>query len=233
MLTFFRRLRKELFGNSAIYKYLFYAIGEIILVVIGILIALQINNWNQEKINRSYERHFVNDLIQDLSKDSVALSEILSQSNERSRAKAILLTYFEHGHYTDSVKWSLVTLVFGADFNFVPTTTTFEEMKSTGRLDLISNANLRRSIVELYNNVNRINVVQERYFEKLGQIQLALYDLTKDVTNPSDQEIDELRNNHTLQNMIRLNLAHSRYLIVEQTLKEYNALLELMRSIDL
>jgi len=52
MLTFFRRIRKGLLGSGATSKYLVYAVGEIALVVIGILIALQINNWNEgRKLN--------------------------------------------------------------------------------------------------------------------------------------------------------------------------------------
>ena len=56
MLTFFRRIRKGLLGTGATSKYLLYAVGEIALVVVGILIALQINNWNQERLNRLEEQ---------------------------------------------------------------------------------------------------------------------------------------------------------------------------------
>ncbi|MGB5318748.1 DUF6090 family protein [Eudoraea sp.] len=48
MIKFFRRIRQQLLKENNLSKYLLYAIGEIVLVVIGILIALQINNWNQE-----------------------------------------------------------------------------------------------------------------------------------------------------------------------------------------
>ena len=50
MIKFFRRIRQQLLTENKLAKYLLYAIGEIILVVIGILIALQINNWNTSKI---------------------------------------------------------------------------------------------------------------------------------------------------------------------------------------
>ena len=50
MIKFFRRIRQQLLTENNLAKYLLYAIGEIILVVIGILIALQINNWNTSKI---------------------------------------------------------------------------------------------------------------------------------------------------------------------------------------
>ncbi len=50
MIKFFRHIRKRLLTENKLSKYLLYAIGEIVLVVIGILIALQINNWNTSKI---------------------------------------------------------------------------------------------------------------------------------------------------------------------------------------
>ena len=55
MLTFFRRIRKGLLGEGATSKYLLYAIGEILLVMVGILLALQVNNWNQDRADRQKE----------------------------------------------------------------------------------------------------------------------------------------------------------------------------------
>ena len=56
MLKFFRNIRKNLISNGKTVNYLKYAIGEIILVVIGILIALQINNWNENRKLLSEEK---------------------------------------------------------------------------------------------------------------------------------------------------------------------------------
>ena len=58
MIKFFRHIRKKLLSENKFSKYLLYAIGEIILVVIGILIALQINYWNDERKNRAYEQYY-------------------------------------------------------------------------------------------------------------------------------------------------------------------------------
>jgi hypothetical protein len=57
MIKFFRKIRQNLLSKGKIGKYLKYAIGEIILVVIGILIAFSINNWNQKRVlnNQSYQ----------------------------------------------------------------------------------------------------------------------------------------------------------------------------------
>ena len=52
MLRFFRQIRQRLLTENKFSKYLLYAIGEILLVVIGILIALQVDSWNEERIQK-------------------------------------------------------------------------------------------------------------------------------------------------------------------------------------
>ena len=69
MIKFFRKIRYDLMENNNTGKYLKYAIGEIILVVIGILIALQINNWNETNKERSYENY----ILTGVSANSIAL----------------------------------------------------------------------------------------------------------------------------------------------------------------
>ena len=73
MLPFFRKIRWRLAQDNQFFKYSRYAIGEIVLVVIGILIALQINTWNQEYNKRIEEKEFLEDLKEDLNQ---ALSKI-------------------------------------------------------------------------------------------------------------------------------------------------------------
>jgi len=66
MIKFFRKIRQNLLSEKKFSKYLIYAIGEIILVVIGILIALQINNHNEIRKEKALERELINLLISDL-----------------------------------------------------------------------------------------------------------------------------------------------------------------------
>src|SRR6056300_1110140 len=63
MIKFFRRIRFDLMNNNKTGKYFKYAIGEILLVVIGILIALQINNWNENQKDRIIEKEMLTELI--------------------------------------------------------------------------------------------------------------------------------------------------------------------------
>ena len=77
MITFFRRMRYDLMEKNKTRKYLKYAIGEIVLVVIGILIALQINNWNENRKNLIIENTLYSSIISDLKVDEEKLNILL------------------------------------------------------------------------------------------------------------------------------------------------------------
>jgi len=79
MIKLFRKIRYDLMEKNKTGKYLKYAIGEIVLVVIGILIALSINNWNEGRKNDLKESLLVKNIIEDLSLDSVHISQSLNE----------------------------------------------------------------------------------------------------------------------------------------------------------
>ena len=62
MIAFFRQIRKGLLDSGVTRKHVLYAIGEIALVVVGILIALQVNNWNEWRKDKILEKEILNDL---------------------------------------------------------------------------------------------------------------------------------------------------------------------------
>lgn len=80
MLIFFRKIRQLLINEGNLRKYLLYAIGEILLVMVGILLALQVNTWNQEVQNRQLEKRYLTGFIQDLKQDSMDLSKVISKA---------------------------------------------------------------------------------------------------------------------------------------------------------
>ena len=71
MIKFFRRIRYDLMEKNKTGKYFKYAIGEIVLVVIGILIALQINNWNESRKKEQVEKQVLKSLFQEIEKDRI------------------------------------------------------------------------------------------------------------------------------------------------------------------
>lgn len=93
MFKFFRNIRRRLLRENRFTKYLFYAIGEIILVVIGILIALQINNWNEDRKNKTVEQALMKDLVIDLKNDIYWLELTIEKNQIKTERLDSLLIY--------------------------------------------------------------------------------------------------------------------------------------------
>ena len=85
MIKFFRNIRQNLLMKNQIGKYYKYAFGEIVLVVIGILIALSINNWNEARKNEIKQSILIKNIIEDLRLDSIHINKSLSEvENQKS-----------------------------------------------------------------------------------------------------------------------------------------------------
>ena len=93
MIKFVRKIRDQLLGEGKTGKYLKYAIGEILLVVIGILIALGVNNWNQETKNHKLGEDLLFRIHRDLVQDTISFGQIITRNNNlREEIKELLVT---------------------------------------------------------------------------------------------------------------------------------------------
>jgi len=159
MIKFFRKIRKNLLNEGKTTKYFKYAIGEIILVVIGILIALQVNNWNIERLNKIEEQSYLKAIKTDLTKDVLQLKEEVSNID-------IQLTTLEQtrkGLASDSTTINqniAFTTSLVTTFTFVPENATIDDLKSSGKLNLLTNKKVKDTLLSYYNFVDsRINAV--------------------------------------------------------------------------
>ncbi len=82
MLKFFRTIRHRLLDSGSLRKYLVYAIGEIFLVMVGILLALQVNNWNKDRLDRQRENQFLNQIHKEFEINKVQLQQITAYNQE-------------------------------------------------------------------------------------------------------------------------------------------------------
>ena len=157
MIKFFRKIRQNLLSEgktgtpaSQTGRYFKYAIGEIILVVIGILIAIQINNWNEERKYRAQEKNLLIGLKEDLQESRQEIESTITYNDSTvSFYKYILINFENSEGVTPQLKKSI-----GKITNWqIPylTYSTFESLKNKG-LDLISNSSLRKNIIALYDN---------------------------------------------------------------------------------
>ncbi|MFC3879576.1 DUF6090 family protein [Algoriphagus namhaensis] len=148
MLKFFRKIRQKLLSESKFTKYLLYAIGEIVLVVIGILIALSINNSNDLKNQRQKELTLLTEMRQNLKIDLEDLDFNIKGSFERIQANEIILKALqERVPMNDSLKPYYGNII--GNFQLSNNTAAWENLKSVG-VDLVSDDSLRNAISNLY-----------------------------------------------------------------------------------
>ena len=135
MIKFFRHIRQQLLSENKFSKYLLYAIGEIILVVIGILIALQLNNLNENKKNDIFEKEILNQVQENLKGNLLVLKKIELNFDKAISASNKILIAEESQKTEDSIKiWLGSVIQFD---RFQPLTNAYEVLKSNG-LDRIS-----------------------------------------------------------------------------------------------
>ncbi|WP_411768962.1 hypothetical protein [Winogradskyella sp. A3E31] len=185
MIKFFRHIRQSMVNQKKTKKYVLYAIGEIILVVIGILIALQINNWNSNRIENIAEKKALIELrkgiISDAEAMQLSLSEILSQIDKMKHLKRLLKN--EDLKYRRSLD-TLFGSVYGVQAIRI-NKAFYEDLKASG-LKLIKDDNIRLNIVNLFED----NYV---LLDKIFDMELHINDITRPYYLQNFNEIDFLK----------------------------------------
>ena len=156
-MKFFRSARKSLLTGNKITKYLKYAFGEIVLVVIGILIALYINNWNEIKKERIKEQAFLKEINLDFKSNKTQLDSIISYNKVSLHAGSRLLKIIStfdlkdpqrndsNAHFADSISYYNPLVWRNKSFN--PKNGAVEALLNSSSFDLIKNDTLRRNLI--------------------------------------------------------------------------------------
>jgi len=167
MLRFFRTIRKKLIEQDNVRKYLLYAIGEILLVVIGILIALQVNNWNEQRKENKLSEEYISRIAEDLDR-LIERSEYKRQQN-REILSSITETQrlLERGtplSDAEKVTVDYAMIFFPRTTNQLTSMLTYDEMKESGNLNLIDDITLRNELAELNSHLLQV----EKMFVRLA-----------------------------------------------------------------
>lgn len=170
MIKFFRNIRRQLLEKESIRKYILYAIGEIFLVVVGILIALSINNWNNNKILRLTELTVYKNLKNQIHEDKLLLNGVIVYNK----------TYYEQYNFAIQIierndRNNIDTLVQIApniykysDFN--RSGNIFQNLVNSGDLKILKNSNIIdriQGLEELYIYINRL---EENHFKVILEL---------------------------------------------------------------
>jgi hypothetical protein len=152
MIKFFRKIRQNLLSDGKTGTYFKYAIGEIILVVIGILIALSINNWNENLKNKKLETSYLMRISKDLDNDLLEYEGTSEVARERNERVLFLEQAIKDAQLVEKSPDYFIKSIAYAGYTYRPAISnhSFEELKSSGRLELIDNEGLRVSIAKYY-----------------------------------------------------------------------------------
>ncbi|MBO6879518.1 DUF6090 family protein [Winogradskyella sp.] len=170
MINFFRRIRKSLLSENKFSKYLIYAIGEIFLVVIGILIALQINNWNESRKLKNKTQGYIESLRSDLIRDTTNIDKHIavgkSQLLEIEKFKSFSTQSTVSIEQKLDSSFNLNTLFY----RYFPINQTFLDIQSSGNSALLTE-DQRRALIELGYLQNRLVIANDKIIDiAIGEI---------------------------------------------------------------
>ena len=147
MIKFFRKIRQNLLSEGKIGKYFKYAIGEIVLVVIGILIALQVNNWNEVRKSNIKTNNISHDINTEFSKNRMVLKERINDLGKANNyVKAVLSFMNKESAEIQKVNIDSIirrSLYYG---NYNPANATILEIISSGNLNLVTDKSLKENL---------------------------------------------------------------------------------------
>ena len=186
-------------------KYLKYAIGEIVLVVIGILIALSINNWNEERKSKVTEIEVLNDMIIGLVRDKQTLDYNIKRHHWAIEScKIILKSLGENKNYNDSLAYHFARLHNYT--NYYSNKGAYESLKTIG-FEIISNKELRFEIINLYEQW--YSILQSNVNTLRADIQYIKHDFDQDyfdkfnIFNPNPEDSsDDIKKDYYSGEMI-------------------------------
>ena len=172
MITIFRRLREKFIASGSITNYLLYAIGEILLVVIGILIALQINNWNEEVKAGNELDQYLHTIRSNIQADQAVLDSLIVLRREIvEHSKKAQLSFLNKEFDLTTTRYGLRAYL---DFYFAPNTSGYEALKNSPYLARINGTDLNTLLVEYNSIIELISQAEKSFNEFVENLEVEM-----------------------------------------------------------
>ena len=176
MISAFRKIRRQLMSQNRFSKYLLYAIGEIVLVVVGILLALQINSWNQDRLDRKAEKSISSELAMEFQKNADLIQERLSEIRVSTKACIEIMNIMENEVLTDQPRQLDSLLYLTIEYsNFNPSTNTLEEIYQVGNFSILTNKELKNALFEWSRELQNYTDIYDIYEKYIEEVILPYY----------------------------------------------------------
>jgi len=214
MLRFFRKIRLKLFRENKVTHYLLYALGEIILIVIGILIAMEIGNWNEQRKIRQLELVYLHGLHSEFEQSRAKLQTLIEVNRNVYEDAKRIADYITNEDFPEEQHLSILIFnAFSYEQAYNPNNSLLNEIISAGYLKNITNPELRQELSSWESVIQGIHRQEETLREQREKV-LDLFRKEEgsmrtvlEQTNVIDQQMGLVKSKRQDSN---LSLIHSR-----------------------
>lgn len=188
MISLFRKIRQKLLQEGKVINYLKYAIGEILLVVIGILIALQVNNWNENRKTYIKEQALLTDLKQELTANLQELNRTIEVNHKINDGayKLVSILSPKNTNLSDVEISKLLYNALAKEAAYKPSLVVLNEAINTGSLSIIKNSALRDFFASIESDLQLLKIQEEgvhkfrsecvKTMSEIGNVRIILFD---------------------------------------------------------
>jgi len=170
MLFFLRQIRRKMLMKNKVATYVLYAIGEITLVVVGILIAIQFDNWNQSKNERVKELSYLNSYTFDLKANIKELDRVIDKADYMHRIADSLIHRYDRSELIDQPELDSLILELVAYTLYLSKEGTTENLLGAGSLEIIQNLEIRSSFVTQEADQKRLREVEKGVYDSFSEM---------------------------------------------------------------
>ncbi|HRV55072.1 MAG: hypothetical protein KDD20_02030 [Mangrovimonas sp.] len=168
MIKLFKNIRKKFLKEGKTSAYLKYAIGEIVLVVIGILIALQINNWNEQRKDNLVEQQLLKALLIEFRTNLNVLDDVMALNDSNIKNSILLGQYTGPSlpKYDEKEISQLLVGIFKIEPRFSPTQGTVQEIINSGKLSVLKDSKLREALSDWQSTLEKVKRQEDYVVER-------------------------------------------------------------------
>lgn len=175
MIKFFRNIRKKLVTEGKTANYIKYAIGEIVLVVIGILIALQVNNWNQERLELNRFNSNLVYMLEDIEQNQIQLNELKNIRKKALEVCTAVINRFRQSQVIPTEVWNKAFFDVVVEERFKANVDGFEKAKSSDVYEKEKFVKARNIVVEYDELIEELNYEESKLNVTIEEIERGLF----------------------------------------------------------
>jgi hypothetical protein len=204
MIKFFRQIRQQLLTENKFSKYLIYAIGEIVLVVIGILIALQINNWNEDRKSEAKKQDYYVQLLDDLNSDIISAQNTIEEFSNHQKEYNDYISLYKNESLTPVKAYGHISKLSLISTPPIFNTNTIEALQNSGDIGLIPSS-IRNKLMNL---------------GRLQNLTIQRFEVTDKGQREITQKLSSLLGATTLPKRLENQPEMKKFLNIDENLKE-------------